>query len=507
MKKVKITLLLILLALAYSASAQITSPVLWLRADNVSTDNVWHDISGNGYDATFVTDSAKTADSLLNFNPAYYFRGTTLSIPPVAVAEQANTVIVVYQVDTVGQGEMPVWSFQVDSTHALALTTNRIANSGSTILYADSASPFRIVNSLTQLWRRHGMSDTLLCSGIVGSNDTAFLAGRVAELLLLPGTEDFSDTSLYQWCSYLAVKYGVTLHASPYVSSAGTVVWSGDSLPSFSDNVIGIGRDDFFGLHQKQSEMRDGMLAIGLGTIAETNALNGDTLADGSFLMVGCGADGFGTSTELYLDNDLTVSRYGDGLVRTIGSDIQQKSTTLRVDASAWSDSLGKYVLLVDRSGSGEYLLENLEVFSPTDIDTTSKSLVFSGVRWDEDGNGSDRFCFAQLTLADLSSVIEQRGAVLENGGNNGGTDGDGTVGQYTLYPNPNGGHFVLEATYPTETPVTVRIYSADGKVVDTITRGRGYSHRIEGNISGNGQYLLEIISDEERNMVKMVVQ
>lgn len=65
----------------------------------------------------------------------------------------------------------------------------------------------------------------------------------------------------------------------------------------------------------------------------------------------------------------------------------------------------------------------------------------------------------------------------------------------------------MLEATYPTETPVTVRIYSADGKVVGTITRGRDYSHRIEGNISGNGQYLLEIISDEERNMVKMVVQ
>lgn len=500
--KRKIIIHIVCVLFSVAATAQVTNPIVWLRADNVTTDNVWSDISGNGYDATFVTDSLKTADSLLNFNPAYYFSNTALSIPPVAVTEQANTVVVVYQADTVEQGEMPVWSFQVDSTHALALTTNRIANSGSTILYADSASPFRIVNSLTQLWRRHGMSDTLLCSGIVGANDSAFLTGRVAELLLLPGTEDFSDTSLYEWCSYLAVKYGVTLHGSPYMSSAGNVVWSDDSLPRFSDNVIGIGRDDFFGLHQKQSGMRDGMLTIGLGTIAETNALNGDTLADGSFLMVGCGADGFASSTELYLDNDLTVSRYGDGLVRSIGSDIQQKSTTLRVDASTWSDSLDGYVLLIDRSGSGEYLLENLEIFSPTEIDTARKTLVFSDVQWDTDNNGCDRFCFAQMTLMDLSSVIEQRGAVSEIGGDSGGT-----IGQYTLYPNPNGGHFVLEATYPTETPVTVRIYSADGKVVGTITRGRDYSHRIEGNISGKGQYLLEIISDEERNMVKMVVQ
>ncbi len=505
--KRKIIIPIVCVLFSVAATAQVENPIVWLRADNVPNANVWSDISGNGYDATFVTDSAKTADSLLNFNPAYYFSSTALSIPPVAVTEQVNTVIVVYQADTVGQGEMPVRSFQVDSTHALALTTNRIANSGSTILYADSASPFRIVNSLTQLWRRRGMPDTLYCSGTVGTNDTSSLTGRVAELLMLPGSDEFSDTALYQWCSYLAVKYGVTLNGSPYISSAGNIIWSGDSLSEFSDNVIGIGRDDFFGLHQKQSEMQDGMLAIGLGTIAETNALNCDTLADGSFLMVGCGADVFGTSTGLYLDNDLTVSRYGDGLVRAMGSDIQQKSTMLRVNATAWSDSLNKYVLLVDRSGSGEYLLENLEIIYPSVIDTARKALAFSDVLWDIDGNGIDRFCFAQLTLAELSSDVGQRSAVADISESNSTSDGTGNVGRYTLFPNPNEGHFVLEATCPSETKLMVKIYSADGKKVGTIERGRGYSHRIEGNISGKGQYLLEIISDEERNMVKMVVQ
>lgn len=504
MKRQAIIIAMLYIAMSGTGYAQPAEPALWLRADQMGDDrHLWHDISGNGYDAAFITDSLRTADSLLNFNPAYYFSNTALVIPPVAVTEQANTVIVVYQADTVEQGEMPVWSFQADSAHVLALTTNRIANSGSTILYADSASPFRIVNSLTQLWRRRGMPDTLYCSGTVGRNDTSSLTGRVAELLLLPGSDEFSDTSLYQWCSYLAVKYGVTLNGSPYISSAGDVLWPGDSLSGFSVNIIGIGRDDFFGLHQKQSEMRDGMLTIALGTIAEANALNGDTFADGSFLMVGCGTDGFGTSTELYLDNDLTVIRYGNAMVKAIGGDISQKPTTLRVDASAWSDSLDGYVLLIDRSGSGDFLLENLEVFFPTEIDTASRSLLFSDVRWDTDGNGSDRFCFAQMTLMDLSAVAEQRGAVLENGG----TDGGETDGQYTLYPNPNGGHFVLEVTYPDATPVTVRIYSADGKFVKAMTRGVAFCHRIEGDISGKGQYMLEIISDEERNLVKMVVQ
>ena len=70
---------------------------------------------------------------------------------------------------------------------------------------------------------------------------------------MLPYGEDFSDTVLYQWCSYLAVKYGVTLRETPYRSSDGTLTWPLDSLRQFSGSVIGIGRDDRFGLYQRQS--------------------------------------------------------------------------------------------------------------------------------------------------------------------------------------------------------------------------------------------------------------
>ena len=488
------------------AAAQVSNPIVWLRADSAGTDTpVWRDISGNGYDAVFTTDSIKSADTLLNFNPAFRFDGTALSVPPIEVTEEANSVIIVYQADTAVREEMPLWSFQADSTHTLALTTQRIVNSNSTILYNDENSRCAIVNSLTQLWRRRRMADTLHCGGLVGITDSSEFTGMVAELVVLPYGEEFSDTALYQWCSYLAVKYGVTLHETSYLSSDGTVTWPLDSLGQFSGSVIGIGRDDRFGLYQRQSRTADNLLTLALDSITADNTLHGSELADREFLMVGSPASAFTASSELYLEDDQTLNRYGDGVARVTGNGVRSRSTILKMDASQWADSLHRYALLVDRSGSGEYRYSDLEIFTPAEIDTANKTLTFSDIYWDTDGSGCDRFCFASLDILDFSQIGE-RGAVSEISGNNGAT-GSSSGGQYTLYPNPNSGHFVLEAHYPEATPLTVHVYTADGKTVRTYQRGGDTMHRIEGNLSAKGQYLIEIVSNAERNLIKMLVQ
>lgn len=488
------------------AAAQVSNPIVWLRANSAGTDTpVWRDISGNGYDAVFTTDSVKSADTLLNFNPAFRFDGTALSVPPIEVTEEANSVIIVYQSDTAAREEMPLWSFQADSTHTLALTTQRIVNSNSTILYNEENSRCAVVNSLTQLWRRRRMADTLHCSGLVGITDSSEFTGMVAELVVLPCGEEFSDTALYQWCSYLAVKYGVTLHETSYLSSDGTVTWPLDSLGQFSGSVIGIGRDDRFGLYQRQSHTADNLLTLALDSITADNTLHGSELADREFLMVGSPASAFTASSELYLEDDQTLNRYGDGVARVTGNGVRSRSTVLKMDASQWADSLHRYTLLVDRSGSGEYRYSDLEVFAPSGIDTANKTLTFSDIYWDTDGSGCDRFCFAALDILDFSQIGE-RGAVSENGGINGAT-GNGAGGQYALYPNPNSGHFVLEAQYPEATPISVYVYTADGRTVRTYQCGEDTVHRIEGSISAKGQYLIEIVSNAERNLIKMLVQ
>ena len=505
--KQKITVFFAFALFCAVATAQVTNPIVWLRADSAGTGTpVWRDISGNGYDAVFTTDSAKTADTLLNFNPAFRFDGTSLTVPPIEVTEEANSVIIVYQADTAAWEELPLWSFQADSAHTLALTTRRIVNSNSTILYSDRNSRSAIVNSLTQLWRRHGMADTLHCGGVVGSTDSSSFAGMMAELVVLPYGENFSDTVLYQWCSYLAMKYGVTLRETSYLSSDGMVTWPLDSLRQFSGSVIGIGRDDRFGLYQRQSRTADGLLTFAVDSIATDNTVHSSCLSDREFLMVGSFATAFSTLSELYLEDDRTLNRYGDGMVKVTGTDIPQKTFTLKVDASLWGDSLHLYALLVDRSGSGEYRYSDLEIFSPSEIDTASRTLTFSDIYWDTDGSGCDRFCFAALNLPDPTSQIGKRSATLGNDGEY-VTGGNGAGGQYALHPNPNGGHFVLEAQYPEATPLTVFVYTADGRTVRTYRRGTDTAHRIEGSLSAKGQYLIEVISNGERNLIKMLVQ
>lgn len=510
MKKIPLVALIVFLLCAH-AEGQIVNPMLWLRADSAgSVSSVWQDLSGNGCDALFIADTAPTADSLLNYNPCFHFDGSaTLLLPHLRSTVPVNDVIIVYQADTAVGAEMPLWVFQSDSTRPLGLTTRRILNGGSTIQYSEANARSTVVNSLSQLWHRDGMGDTLYFCGSIGGDDTSRYAGKIAEVVVLPCGEGFSDTAHTQWCSYLAIKYGVTLKDISYLSSNKGTVWPTDSLPEYSRQVIGLGRDDRFGLYQKQSAMQDGILGIGFGVLAETNILNESVIEDGSYLMVGCGENGFGRKTALYLDNGMSLERYGDGMVRVTGQDIPQKPTTVRVDAGHWGDSLQEYVLLVDRSAEGGYLPWSTEVFLPTAVDTVGKAIVFDGVHWDTDGNGQDIFCFARLTPEELQALLAQPDLRPKSGGVPDREDGgNGTnAGQYALYPNPNSGHFVLEAQYLGATPISVYVYTADGRTVRTYQRGADTSHRIEGSISAKGQYLIEIVSQEGRNLVKMVVQ
>ncbi|MGB0176038.1 MAG: beta strand repeat-containing protein, partial [Owenweeksia sp.] len=110
--------------------------------------------------------------------------------------------------------------------------------------------------------------------------------------------------------SYLAIKYGFTLtnnndndattnevisgsvKEGDYVASDGTtVIWNyATNTATYFNDVAGIGRDDESNLLQKQSksESTDGMVAIGLNSIAASNNANaGSFSADKSFLLWG----------------------------------------------------------------------------------------------------------------------------------------------------------------------------------------------------------------------------
>ncbi|WP_417867570.1 LamG-like jellyroll fold domain-containing protein [Xanthomarina gelatinilytica] len=132
--------------------------------------------------------------------------------------------------------------------------------------------------------------------------------GRIAEVITYSSRKN--DTDLTQERnriqSYLAIKYGITLGVNgtsqDYVDSAGNIIWDANTGVAAEDvfnyDIAGIGRDDDSDLLQKQSRSVNnaldgatrgqGVLTIGIGTIANTNNLNTNTeLEDKEFLVWG----------------------------------------------------------------------------------------------------------------------------------------------------------------------------------------------------------------------------
>lgn len=110
---------------------------------------------------------------------------------------------------------------------------------------------------------------------------------QLMELLYIP--QLLNDNQKNSVESYLSIKYGISLaYGMDYLNSSGGKIWNNNDNEGFGYRVTGIGRDDQFGLYQKQSgnSEKDG-LYMGIQTIEVTNAANGSVLADTSFVFRG----------------------------------------------------------------------------------------------------------------------------------------------------------------------------------------------------------------------------
>lgn len=79
MKRINTILIILIVTIVPHVGAQTITPLLWLRADSTSVNgNMWQDISGNNYHAVFSSHTIPTVDSLVNYNPSFYFEAETI---------------------------------------------------------------------------------------------------------------------------------------------------------------------------------------------------------------------------------------------------------------------------------------------------------------------------------------------------------------------------------------------------------------------------------------------
>ncbi|MBC5863514.1 LamG-like jellyroll fold domain-containing protein [Flavobacterium turcicum] len=132
-----------------------------------------------------------------------------------------------------------------------------------------------------------------------GNDADSYLDGKISEIISYSSPKSAVDKKKIE--SYLAIKNGITLHATnsttatnlgdtDYLDSNGNTIWNTVANNGFNYNIAGIGRDDSSALNQKQSKSENAgtVLTIGLGDVLATNNANTNTFpTDRNFLIWG----------------------------------------------------------------------------------------------------------------------------------------------------------------------------------------------------------------------------
>jgi hypothetical protein len=317
----------------------------WYKADAITggtdgaTLQTWEDSSVSNFDVTQATAGSRpvyyntTANRLVNFNPSLFFSDAQelknlnrlfpatsgFSLFGVGVRTTSNGATLDSIMGMGSDGNYPGMDFQLDANSAINgwnpwMTNSSPSEWGGTAagsysiapvtalkqpilatLVSGNFSPAASDNIVSWLngYREQTTLDAKQQSQIgngvfVGSSSDAQFIGMIPEVVIYNGP--LSDAQVKQVQTYLALKYGITLHHD-FVSPTGSVLYAanGGTATDFDSRITGIGREDCAELYQKQSlSQHGGLITIGANnSIAATNAANTATLANGSYLVFG----------------------------------------------------------------------------------------------------------------------------------------------------------------------------------------------------------------------------
>jgi len=389
--------------------------------------------------------------------------------------------------------------------------------------------------------------------------------------------------------TYLAIKYGITLIESNYLSSSDVVLWNYEENKDYSNSIAGLGQDSIFGLSQKQgsSTEEEDLLTVWVGDFFQENNDNTYLLSEKNYLLWG-----HDNTALTYSDLSCEVSYpmlERKWLLQATYTNKNTFSTKVKFRMPAdYIDTLRVCYLTIDRSGNGNFVSKDVEYIVQDSIDSFG-NVYFSDVVWDKDGSGKDVFSFSYGAVLDLEPTAScpniSNGSLLVNvcGGEslfdyfleNDSTgqqfsyygdrgynfeglsagfytlrltdDNNNVISKrveiqcyspeeasingcdtlvdindnssvlsdkrkgierknieddalenvsdkyYQLYPNPSSGQYRIEASFPSETFIYVRVYTTHGSLVNEFKR-EGSSHYVFDNyISTQGSYMIEI--------------
>lgn len=379
-------------------------PVLWLRADRwTATDPTWKDVTGHGYDGSFFGQGRRTV--LLNYNPAMWFNGIDDSVRIAYNLDSLSEMSYLAVFVPADSGETAIWGTGGAILRNTLMTTRRVSGPDSTADTVLTGAGIPALSTVLQNWMPNdsvlpGAGGYFMVGATGGASMVAGFGGTVppfkgalAELLVFDRSLDVLTQVQYE--TYLALKYGIPLGSGNYVSANQVVLWDATKNKDYKYRITGLGRENYFALHQKQAGSAmdaDSLLVLSRGDLRTTNAGNTDSLVNGGYLLWG--------------DNNkaLTVAATPDSQLQMVnrnwlmvvsGADSGTRVTTVRVNKKNFPSSGNGYWLIQNYGGYNGFPADSLNYHLPDS--TAGDSLVFyRNIHWDPDHSGKDLFGFAQ---------------------------------------------------------------------------------------------------------------
>ncbi|MBS1666133.1 MAG: T9SS type A sorting domain-containing protein [Bacteroidetes bacterium] len=302
-----------------------TGLLLWNKANagiSTSGSNVtaWVDQTANN---TFtVSGTPVLQTNTINFNPDILFNGSCVftgntSLTNItegyAVAKIVNNAGTNVSGAVIGNTVNAGYNYFFHTEGGYLYTSGGASTYSSTNFYGNNV-PYCIMNAdhsetpaAGSKIKINGVAQTNIANGdpvaysaipLIGARTSEDLlsGGEIAEAILYNQSQ--AGTNRSKIISYLALKYGISLGNTSnlvnYISSNGTVFWSGNS--TYQNDVFGIGTDNGAGLVQAESNSMNNGSGNGTGQSGKGNLiLSNSGLADQQFLMIG---DDAGALTE-----------------------------------------------------------------------------------------------------------------------------------------------------------------------------------------------------------------
>ncbi|MFC4686026.1 T9SS type A sorting domain-containing protein [Epilithonimonas pallida] len=233
-------------------------------------------------------------------------------------------------------------------------------------------------------------------------NDSNLL---IPELLIFK--RNLSKKEKQQIESYLSIKYGISINyfsEKNYLSSAGDVLWNYKKNKKYGYHITGIGRDDLFGLYQKQSKNSgDNSLIMSIDNLKRLNSQNAGSLNDNEFLLWGDNNEDI-----VFKESDLLSYHPGKDLKRLWKAQIKsQDNLKTNLYFNLKDVETGNQIpkLKIFRT-TENYQSEIFELFNGEKMNDSI--YVYRNIAWDTDHNGNDYFTLNNdISNEDISIVSD----------------------------------------------------------------------------------------------------